>query len=358
MEGRDNKANDDQERVSLDINLNLSLAPPPPSQRPLPAPPQQLLPVKLYPFSDASPPVAGCRDVHGSGSVGGGGVGSGGVLSRRSSVRQPLKQDPIPPPYPWATDKRATVHSLEYLENNGIHKISGQVCCKRCEELYTMEVDLKKVYEVGYFVFNNLHRLHNRAPKEWLTPRPLDCDKCKQEACVKPVTDEKKKNINWLFLLATESLGYCTLEQLKYFCKHTKSHRTGAKDRVLHDTYIGLLQQLYPSSELIHAFVKESANGVLELQVQDPFHRLLLHGVCEFYNVIGVTVTRSETDNPKGISKIMQIKKKSGCLDFPPVKLIQFLRMARGEINGESSPLARSFLMSEPIKDCIICTLI
>ncbi|XP_031496125.1 uncharacterized protein LOC116261486 [Nymphaea colorata] len=119
-------------------------------------------------------------------------------------------------------------------------------------------------------------------------------------------------------------------------------HRVDHRSRVaLRQNFHLKLVEAY--EELIHAFVKESNNGVLELHVQDPFHRLLLHGVCEFYNVVGVTVTRSEdTDNPKAISKIMQIKKKSGCQDFPPIKLVQFLRMARGEFNGEASPLARS----------------
>ncbi|KAK8498921.1 hypothetical protein V6N13_045911 [Hibiscus sabdariffa] len=35
--------------------------------------------------------------------------------------------------------------------------------------------------------------------------------------------------------------------------------------------------------DCIRTFIKESGEGdVLALQVQDPFHRLLLHGVCEF----------------------------------------------------------------------------
>jgi hypothetical protein len=42
-------------------------------------------------------------------------------------------------------------------------------------------------------------------------------------------------------------LGCCTLDQLKYFCKHTKNHRTGAKDRVLFLAYLGLCKQLDPN---------------------------------------------------------------------------------------------------------------
>ncbi|WOH09609.1 hypothetical protein DCAR_0729067 [Daucus carota subsp. sativus] len=43
-----------------------------------------------------------------------------------------------------------------------------------------------------------------------------------------------------------QMLGCCTVEQLKYFCKHTKNHRTGAKDRVLYLTYLAICKQLDP----------------------------------------------------------------------------------------------------------------
>ncbi|XWS46797.1 hypothetical protein CRYUN_Cryun14cG0099100 [Craigia yunnanensis] len=47
--------------------------------------------------------------------------------------------------------------------------------------------------------------------------------------------------------------------------------------------------------DCIRTFIKESGDGdVLALEVQDPFHRLLLHGVCEFYNLVSVTVTQSK----------------------------------------------------------------
>ncbi|KAJ9543211.1 hypothetical protein OSB04_022918 [Centaurea solstitialis] len=50
--------------------------------------------------------------------------------------------------------------------------------------------------------------------------------------------------------------------------------------------------------ESIRAFVSEAASKEpLVLYVQDPFHRLLLHGVCEFYNL--VSITESETKGTK-----------------------------------------------------------
>jgi hypothetical protein len=78
----------------------------------------------------------------------------------------------------------------------------------------------------------------------WMNPRLSRCENCNQENCVKPIIADKKRSINWLFLLLGQMLGCCTLAQLKYFCKHTKNHRTGAKDRLLYLTYLGLCKQL------------------------------------------------------------------------------------------------------------------
>ncbi|KAI3463946.1 hypothetical protein Pfo_020609 [Paulownia fortunei] len=89
--------------------------------------------------------------------------------------------------------------------------------------------------------------MHHRAPKIWLNPTLLGCRFREQENSIKPVISQKKRSINWLFLLLGQMLDCCTLDQLKYFCKHTMNHRTGAKDRVLCLTYLGLCKQLDPN---------------------------------------------------------------------------------------------------------------
>ncbi|KAF3775559.1 hypothetical protein EJ110_NYTH50098 [Nymphaea thermarum] len=151
LEGRGIQENGNQEWQSFAMNLNLFLAPPPPSQ----------------------------SNVHGSSAGAGAGAGGrGGIPPRRSFSRRPLKEDRIRPPYPWATDKRATVYSYEYMKANGIDKISGKVCGKRCEQAYTMEVELNKVLEVCYMVLHNFHDQNNRATTKWRTPKMLDCEKC------------------------------------------------------------------------------------------------------------------------------------------------------------------------------------
>ncbi|XP_059669476.1 uncharacterized protein LOC132314661 [Cornus florida] len=172
--------------------------------------------------------------------------------TRRSPVRSlgPGKSDTIAAPYPWATTKRATVHSLDHLMSNGINNISGEVQCKRCDEQYEIEFDLeKKFMEVATFISKNKHLMHDRAPTIWMNPVLPDCSSCGQNNCVKPILS-KKKSINWLFLLLGQMLGCCKLAELKYFCKHTKNHRTGAKDRVLYLTYFELCKQLVPDEPL------------------------------------------------------------------------------------------------------------
>ncbi|KAL7095701.1 hypothetical protein ACP275_10G040500 [Erythranthe tilingii] len=152
----------------------------------------------------------------------------------------------IPPPYPWATSRRAAVHDLCHLQANGISMIAGNVQCKRCERTYEVEFDLhEKFRAVASYVVRNREEMRHRAPAAWMNPTLPDCRFCGQGNCVKPVLT-KKKSINWLFLFLGELIGCCKLAELKYFCKHTKNHRTGAKDRVLYLTYLEICRQLDP----------------------------------------------------------------------------------------------------------------
>ncbi|PRQ43368.1 hypothetical protein RchiOBHm_Chr3g0467741 [Rosa chinensis] len=169
--------------------------------------------------------------------------------ARRSSAQtlREGKTEDIPAPYPWATTKRAQVYSRRYLLSNGIKKISGAVQCKKCDQKYEIEYDLEQKFEeVATYVSQHKSAMRDRAPAVWMTPTLPDCKFCGQTNCVKPEMD-KKRSINWLFLLLGQMLGMCKLNELKYFCKHTKNHRTGAKDRVLYLTYLGLLKQLEPN---------------------------------------------------------------------------------------------------------------
>ncbi|KAL3517555.1 hypothetical protein ACH5RR_020144 [Cinchona calisaya] len=80
--------------------------------------------------------------------------------------------------------------------------------------------------------------------------------------------------------------------------------------------------------ECIRDFIKDNGDGaVLELHVQDPFRRLLLHGVCEFYNLVSITVTQSKGTETLKMTRIR--KKKAGDLELPNITLCNFLKMAK-----------------------------
>ncbi|GMI73833.1 hypothetical protein like AT1G03250 [Hibiscus trionum] len=76
--------------------------------------------------------------------------------------------------------------------------------------------------------------------------------------------------------------------------------------------------------DCIRTFIKESGEGdVLALQVQDPFQRMLLHGVCEFYNLVSATVTQSKNAESLKVTRIK--KKKTGVIELPNITLSDFL---------------------------------
>lgn len=148
------------------------------------------------------------------------------------------------PPFSWATKKKAHIHRLEYLNSKGITTITGYLHCKKCDNEYQATYNLDTEYaRVVEFIKANEAKMHDRAPKEWMNPILPTCTKC-GEAAAKPSFPKKKKFINWLFLFLGQLLGCCTLNQLKYFCKQTKNHRTGAKDRVLYLAYLDIVKQL------------------------------------------------------------------------------------------------------------------
>ncbi|CAL1362003.1 unnamed protein product [Linum trigynum] len=79
----------------------------------------------------------------------------------------------------------------------------------------------------------------------------------------------------------------------------------------------------------IRAFIEDNVDGeVLTFRVQDPFHRLLLHGVCEFYNLESATVSETKGGN---LSKMTTIKKKKKKVvdELPSITLSSFLIMTK-----------------------------
>ncbi|CAN6883214.1 unnamed protein product [Brassica oleracea] len=76
----------------------------------------------------------------------------------------------------------------------------------------------------------------------------------------------------------------------------------------------------------ISHFIEEGGEGdVLELKVQDPFHRLLLHGVCEYHNLVSTTETEQIG---KKAMKTTKIKWKNSDEKLS-ISLAHFLRMSK-----------------------------
>ncbi|XP_072997494.1 uncharacterized protein [Typha latifolia] len=104
-------------------------------------------------------------------------------------------------------------------------------------------------------------------------------------------------------------------------------HRVDCRTReALRRSFLSDLVEGY--EERVRVFIRDTEEGsVLVLHVQDPFHRLLLHGVCEFYNLISATDTTSRDGK---IWKTTRIKKRAGSREIPPnITLVHFLKMAK-----------------------------
>ncbi|MQL73815.1 hypothetical protein Taro_006179 [Colocasia esculenta] len=82
----------------------------------------------------------------------------------------------------------------------------------------------------------------------------------------------------------------------------------------------------------IRAFIKDSVDGdALVLHVQDPFHRLLLHGVCEFYDLVSVTHTKPKDGKLWKMTVIR--KKKLGSQEIPPsITITRFIKVGKDGI--------------------------
>jgi len=183
------------------------------------------------------------------------------VLGRRQSIlpkHQPVKKRrlsksaTVSPPFPWATSKRAVVHTLDHLLSVlKLKTISGTLECKDCKFQQDIQFDLVENFEkVTRFIEGRRNEMCDRAPDEWMNPVIPNCESCGKEKAMHPMMT-KKRNINWLFLLLGQMIGCCKLDQLKYFCKHADIHRTGAKNRLVFSTYFGLCKQLQPNTPFL-----------------------------------------------------------------------------------------------------------
>ncbi|KAF7064553.1 hypothetical protein CFC21_070845 [Triticum aestivum] len=139
---------------------------------------------------------------------------------------------------------------------------------------------------------------------EWDAFRSIDMDvearfmqRMKQSSKQKNLVNEDESIVlNVIFLVVVIMLRTCVVSRL------------GSKNKM----------------ERIRAFIEDTTDkDVLVLNVQDPFQRLLLHGVCEFYNVTSTTTGTVQDGKPW---KTTTIKKRSGTGVAPMITLVSFLR--------------------------------
>jgi hypothetical protein len=119
---------------------------------------------------------------------------------------------------------------------------------------------------------------------------------------------------------------------------HTVDRR--ARDALRRNSHLPLVEAF---EERILVYVKSADAGeVLTLEVQDPFHRLVLHGICEFYGLVSNTVSKWE-DTAGGFSLVTRthIRKKKhpkSSDSVQPVRLVDFLSaMKNGVPNSEAA---------------------
>ncbi|KAJ4833736.1 hypothetical protein Tsubulata_036936 [Turnera subulata] len=103
-------------------------------------------------------------------------------------------------------------------------------------------------------------------------------------------------------------------------------HRIGCRTReAIRRSFLVELIESYEAC--VRAFIEENGDEALTLQVQDPFHRLLLHGVCEFYNLISVTASKPKDAKSVKVTTIR--RKRTGEAELPSVTLSHFLKMSK-----------------------------
>ncbi|GER24810.1 hypothetical protein STAS_00349 [Striga asiatica] len=147
--------------------------------------------------------------------------------------------------------------------------------------------------------------------REWDSFRNIDMDK---EASIMESLDSS----------SSKRKGHVDSEKLAVL---KAWHRVDGRTReALRRCYLSDLLNGY--EECVRSFVEDGGRrDVLVLHVQDPFHRLILHGVCEFYNLVSATADQSEGYESFKVTRIK--KKQSACDDIPSITLCKFLKMAK-----------------------------
>lgn len=77
-------------------------------------------------------------------------LGTGGNVTKKGPH--------VTPPFLWSSEYRAKNHSLEWILRRGLTSISGEVQCKRCDGMTTVEVNL----QVRFLYFSSVFQVDIR----------------------------------------------------------------------------------------------------------------------------------------------------------------------------------------------------
>lgn len=107
-----------------------------------------------------------------------------------------VKSITIPPPFPWATNRLATVHSREYLLQNNIYSIAGTVRCMGCKKTFNMRFDLEEqLDQLRKFVQKESEKMRGMAPAAWVKPGLPKCQYCGRRAHTPSLSGRKEQLI-------------------------------------------------------------------------------------------------------------------------------------------------------------------
>ncbi|XP_026446795.1 uncharacterized protein LOC113347366 [Papaver somniferum] len=134
-------------------------------------------------------------------------------VMRRTIGRDKMKNTPIVPPYEWATNQRANIHTLDYLLSRNMKRILGDVQCKKCSNVFNIEFDLEaKFMEISQYIAVHKESLRDRAPEHWMNSKLPSCGSCSQANSLKPLLNQRNQlaffvSNDWLLESGTTQLN-------------------------------------------------------------------------------------------------------------------------------------------------------
>ena len=76
---------------------------------------------------------------------------------------------------------RANIHSIDYLLQQGVSALTGEVECEKCKFSDTVTYDLKQKFaEVAEIIAAHKDEIYERRPMAWMRPTFPTCPRCRR----------------------------------------------------------------------------------------------------------------------------------------------------------------------------------